>query len=177
MNFSIIVPTYNRRSLLIKLYDTLLILDYDPASVELIIVDDGSSDGTDKLLASLQNDPKRAFSFRYELQTNQGPAGARNTGIKLARHDWIIFTDDDCLVSEQWVSAYAEKIVKHREAEIFHGPTITRRADVTMLTHQIDNPQGSVNFPTCNICYSRNLLKRIEDFHLTSRTLITKMLS
>ena len=164
MNFSIIVPTYNRKNLLARLYESLLKLDCDATDVELIIVDDGSSDGTAELLASLQTDPRRAFSYKYEIQTNQGPAGARNTGIKLTNYDWIIFTDDDCLVSKQWVSAYAEKIARNEEAEIFHGPTITKRCEVTMLTHQIDNPEGSVNFPTCNICYSRALLKRIGGF-------------
>jgi glycosyltransferase involved in cell wall biosynthesis len=164
MRFSIVVPTYNRVQLLARLYQSLLKLEYNASDVELIIVDDGSSDSTAAFLAYVRNDPKRTFSFTYERQANQGPASARNRGISLARHEWIVFTDDDCLVSTQWVRAYAEQIAVHREAELYHGPTVSRRADVTMLTHQIDNPNGSINFPTCNVCYSKNLLNRIGGF-------------
>ena len=164
MKFSIIVPTYNRKDLLMRLYGSFLKLSYNPADMELVIVDDGSNDGTAEVLASFQNDSRRKFAFRYKLQENQGPARARNAGIELASNDWILFTDDDCLVSNQWVNAYAEQIALHPDSELLHGPTVSERAKVTMLTHQIDNPQGSINFPTCNVCYSKALLNRIGGF-------------
>ncbi|MGB3851669.1 MAG: glycosyltransferase family A protein [Tunicatimonas sp.] len=164
MNFSVVIPTHNRKELLMRLYESLLLLDYNPASIEVVIIDDGSSDGTAELLESFKTDSKRKFSLKYQVQINQGPAKARNTGIALASHEWIMFTDDDCLVSQQWASAYAAEIRNHQKAELFHGPTLTKRADVTMLTHQIDNAKGSVNFPTCNVCYSKKLLNRIGGF-------------
>ena len=73
---SVIIPTFNRRELLGRAIDSVLSQTYEP--FELLVVDDGSDDGTDVLVASYGN------KVRYLYQDNRGAAAARNTGIKAA---------------------------------------------------------------------------------------------
>lgn len=84
---SVIIPTFNRASLLKKAIESVLAQTYK--NFELIIVDDGSTDGTCKMIASYG---KNIRSFH---QDNQGPACARNTGIKNAQGSFLAFLDSD----------------------------------------------------------------------------------
>ncbi|MFH0991245.1 MAG: glycosyltransferase family 2 protein [bacterium] len=98
---SIILPTHNRLSLLRITVES--ILHQNDKHFELIIVNDGSTDGTGDYLDSLQTDPQ----IRIIHQSNSGPALARNAGITAAKGDIIVFTDDDCTVPPDWT----EKII------------------------------------------------------------------
>ena len=84
---SVIIPTHNRAGFLAQAIDSVLSQTY--ANFELIVVDDGSSDGTPALLASYD---KALVSLRQE---NRGPAAARNAGIRAARHPLLAFLDSD----------------------------------------------------------------------------------
>ncbi len=86
---SVIVPTYNRAQLLPKAIDSILGQTY--SKIELIIVDDGSTDGTEQIL---QNYGERIRVLRQE---NAGPAIARNRGIRAAKGDIVAFLDSDDL--------------------------------------------------------------------------------
>lgn len=86
--FSVIIPSYNREHEVLIAIDSVIkqtIQDY-----EIIVVDDGSNDGTRDAVLSLNN-PK----IRYIYQTNAGGAKARNTGIKNAKGRYIAFLDSD----------------------------------------------------------------------------------
>lgn len=93
---SVIVPCYNVAD---RVRDTLSsVLDQTHPEWELILVDDGSNDGTTAVLDSLVAVEPRAFAVR---QRNQGLAGARNTGLAIARSDRILFLDaGDTLMPE-----------------------------------------------------------------------------
>ncbi|VVB89285.1 Glycosyltransferase AglE [uncultured archaeon] len=98
---SIIVPTYNRKDLLKKSIESLLNQTYPKNKYEIIIVDDGSTDGTEKLVKELMGQaPDKIKSF---TQDNKGPASARNIGIKYARGEFIGFIDDDVIVPNNWL--------------------------------------------------------------------------
>jgi glycosyltransferase involved in cell wall biosynthesis len=97
MYFSVIIPTYNRLSQLKLTLQSVLQQGY--TVYEVIVVDDGSTDGTDSYLKSLVI-PK----LKWISQNNKGPADARNTGIKLSQGTHIAFTDDDCTVPPNWLS-------------------------------------------------------------------------
>lgn len=84
---SAIIPTYNRASFLKKAIDSVLSQTYQ--DFELIVVDDGSEDDTEELVASYGN------SVVFIRQQNRGPAAARNVGIKAASYDLIAFLDSD----------------------------------------------------------------------------------
>lgn len=100
--FSVIVPTHNRHASLRNTIESLLRQDH--ADYEIIIVDDGSTDGTSSFLQNLQATPR----LRIVSQSNQGPAAARNAGLAVAKGNLVAFTDDDCVVPPDWLRRYEE---------------------------------------------------------------------
>jgi len=88
---SVIVPTFNRQHFLKKAIGS--ILRQSCRCSEIIIVDDGSSDGTRGLIRTLTRDAD--VPLRYIRQENKGPAAARNLGIRHAVCDYVAFLDSD----------------------------------------------------------------------------------
>lgn len=88
---SIIIPTYNRVHLIRETLDSVLVQIYE--NWECLVVDDGSTDGTDDLLAEyIKNDNR----FRYLTnERTKGAQGSRNTGLLKAKGDFIQFFDSD----------------------------------------------------------------------------------
>ncbi|MEL7221748.1 MAG: glycosyltransferase family 2 protein, partial [Bacteroidota bacterium] len=87
--FSIIIPTYNRAAYLPHAIKS--VMDQVFADWELLIVDDGSTDDTRKVVQPFLSDER----IRYHWQENRELNGARNTGVRLARGRYIAFLDDD----------------------------------------------------------------------------------
>jgi glycosyltransferase involved in cell wall biosynthesis len=85
---SVVIPTYNRADKVGKTIDS--VLAQTTTDLEVIVVDDGSSDGTEKVLKQVYGD-----RIRYHFQVNQGVSAARNKGIAEARGEWIAFLDSD----------------------------------------------------------------------------------
>jgi glycosyltransferase involved in cell wall biosynthesis len=89
MSVSVIIPTFNRAGLLPRAVDSVLAQGWP--EIEIVIVDDGSSDGTPQAIETL----KARAPIHAIRQTNGGDAAARNAGLRAVRHDWIAFLDDD----------------------------------------------------------------------------------
>ncbi|WP_316369148.1 glycosyltransferase family 2 protein [Candidatus Thiodiazotropha sp. CDECU1] len=87
MSISVIIPTYNRIHSLPRAVDSVLSQTHAP--LEIIVVDDGSEDGTDRLMK------ERYSQCDYLHQSNLGVSSARNLGIAHARGEWIAFLDSD----------------------------------------------------------------------------------
>ena len=124
---SIIIPTHNRRKILKKSLTALNEQIYPSNKYEIIVIDDGSSDGTKAMVENLNLAPK--LIYRYQEQ--QGPAASRNHGIKLSQGQFIIFIDDDIIVTPDFIKAHIN-IQKKKEKVISHGPVI--------YTNNLDNP-------------------------------------
>ncbi len=88
---SVVIPSYNRRSLVIDAIESALEQEY-PA-VEVIVVDDGSTDGTGDFLKEEYGD-----RIRYVYQENSGESAARNHGAGKARGEYLVFLDSDDLL-------------------------------------------------------------------------------
>ncbi len=86
---SVIIPTYNRRAMLLEAIDS--VLAQSSQSFELIVIDDGSTDGTAEQLTRLDK------AIRFERIDHCGPAAARNRGVALASAPLIAFLDSDDL--------------------------------------------------------------------------------
>lgn len=87
---SVVIPTYNRVGIVPRAIES--VLAQTVTDLEVIVVDDGSSDDTGKALAKTFGD-----RIRYFAQVNQGASVARNRGIEEARGEWIAFLDSDDL--------------------------------------------------------------------------------
>ncbi len=103
---SIIVPVYNSAKKLDRLLPSLVVQSVK--DVEVLIIDDGSSDDLDSVLKKY-----KVKLIRHEM--NEGPAAARNTGIKHASGDVLAFIDSDCVAEPLW----AEQMLKHVERADF----------------------------------------------------------
>ncbi len=102
MEISVIVPTYNRRETVGRSLETLFAQDLAPSRFEIIVVDDGSMDGTAESLRALNP----ACHLRVIEQENRGPAAARNKGYRAAEADLVLFLDDDMLCDPGLVAAH-----------------------------------------------------------------------
>lgn len=96
---SVIIPSYNRGYCITKSIQS--VLDQTYTDLEVLVIDDGSTDDTEKIVNSFKD--KR---IRYiKLETNQGVSNARNVGMQEARGDYIAFQDSD----DYWASDKLEK--------------------------------------------------------------------
>jgi len=100
-DYSIVVPTYRRRDALARCLQAIEALRFPRERFEVVIVDDGSPNPAADLVASLD----RSLQARLVLAPHAGPATARNTGARLARGRYLVFTDDDCMPREDWLSS------------------------------------------------------------------------
>jgi GT2 family glycosyltransferase len=108
MDISAVVPTFNRREIVTRTLATLFAQDAPPDGYEIIVVVDGSTDGTADALRLL----KPACRLRVIEQENRGLAGARNTGYRAAEADLVLFLDDDMLCDPRLLAAH---VVAHKE--------------------------------------------------------------
>lgn len=96
---SIVVAAYNAEKTIEKCIESLLNTDYPDK--EVIIVDDGSTDNTKKIIEK--------YPVRLTTQPNKGASAARNNGLKNAKNEIVAYTDSDCEVSKDWL----KNIIKH----------------------------------------------------------------
>lgn len=108
MDISVVVPTFNRREIVKRCLSTLFAQTLAPSRFEIIVVVDGSSDGTAEALREL----KAPCEFRVIEQQNLGLAGARNKGYRAAAANLVLFLDDDMLADPDLVAAH---LASHRQ--------------------------------------------------------------
>lgn len=99
--FSIVIPTYNRPARLQQCLASIAQIDYSPDRFEVIVVDDGSEQSMESIVEPFRH-PLQIALIR---QPNAGPAKARNTGAASAKGRFLVFTDDDCTLPNNWLTA------------------------------------------------------------------------
>jgi glycosyltransferase involved in cell wall biosynthesis len=92
---SVIIPTFNSAKELTKCLESLKTQTISNEKYEVIVVDDGSNDGTKDAVAT--------YPVKYIYQQNRGPAAARNHGVSEAQGEIILFTDADCEPQPNWI--------------------------------------------------------------------------
>jgi GT2 family glycosyltransferase len=91
---SVVMATFNRRDTLAVTLERLSTQTFPPEQFEVVLVDDGSADGTPEMIAEIQ--PKLPFELRYfRHSSNEGPGAAHNHGAREARAEIILFLADD----------------------------------------------------------------------------------
>ena len=144
-NVSVIIPTYNRKHLLKRALHSASSQTFVPQ--EIIVVDDGSSDGTKNWVL------ERFPYVRYIYQDNSGVSSARNAGIKEARGSWIAFLDSD----DEWMPDKLEKqeraINDSKEAWLCHTNEVWIRNSVRVNQMKKHQKYGGYVFEKClDIC-------------------------
>lgn len=119
---SIVVPVYNSAKYLEKIIEQLLNQTYK--ELEIIFVDDGSSDNSDEIIKKYEEEDKR---IRYIYQDNSGPSKARNTGIDFAQGEYLTFVDSDDSVESTYIEKLYEGIVKSKADVCCCGYTCLER--------------------------------------------------
>jgi glycosyltransferase involved in cell wall biosynthesis len=103
--FSVVIPTYNRLDMLVRVLDALH-SQMDAPPFEVIVVNDGSTDETDHVMSARQG-------ITFRTQPNSGPGRARNHGVSLARGRYVLFIGDDTVPEPRFLAEHARV---HREA-------------------------------------------------------------
>ena len=128
--WSVVIPTYNRLPILQKCLQAMEAQDFTQP-YEIVVVDDGSTDGTVEFLQSHRHEFPHV---RLLLQSHEGAAIARNTGIDLATGDTIVFIDSDLVVTPIFLSAHA-KALENSDRAFTYGLVIN--------TSDFENPTSA----------------------------------
>lgn len=110
MFLSVVIPTYNRKPILEK---CLRALEHQQFSeYEIVVVDDGSTDGT---VEWLRSHPADFPHVRLFCRDHQGAAAARNYGVEQAKGDTIVFIDSDLVVTDVFLRSHVEALVQAQQ--------------------------------------------------------------
>jgi glycosyltransferase involved in cell wall biosynthesis len=116
---SVIICTRNRAAPLDRTLVSMEMMGPMPGIAwELIVVDNGSTDGTQKTLEC----HRRLLPLKAVYHGEKGLSRARNRGVEEASGNWIVWTDDDVRVDPHWLQAYAQSFKDYPEAVVFGGP-------------------------------------------------------
>lgn len=110
---SVVIPTHNRAHLIGQAIDSVLAQTYK--DYEIIVVDDGSTDNTRELLSEYWD------SISYIYQENQGASAARNTGIKVAKGNYISFLDSDDWYLPNRIEKHVEILEQFNDISIVYS--------------------------------------------------------
>jgi glycosyltransferase involved in cell wall biosynthesis len=113
--FSVIIPVYNRPEEIKELLDSLLLSDYKK-QYEIVIVEDGSKIDCKEVVAQYGD----KFLISYYFKENSGPGDSRNYGMKVAKGDYFIILDSDCLIPPTYLSE-VERELSHEYVDCFGG--------------------------------------------------------
>ncbi|HKI34885.1 MAG TPA: glycosyltransferase family A protein [Gemmataceae bacterium] len=144
---SAIIPVYNGEKYLRKSIESVLAQSYDP--IELIVVDDGSSDGSAELASSCD------WGLRLIRQPNGGVAAARNTGIGAAHGDLIAFLDQD----DWWLPQKVDRQVECFRADASLGLVHTATVHYDDTRSALAGSSGPATSYLMGRCYDLLLLR------------------
>jgi glycosyltransferase involved in cell wall biosynthesis len=126
LRVTVVICTWNRASLLSETLERMTRLIVPPGvSWDLLIVNNNSTDETEAVATSFE----RRLPLRAVFEPVPGLSHARNTALRIATGDYILWTDDDVLVSEGWLMGFVEAIRAQPSASVFGGPI-----DIAFLT-------------------------------------------
>jgi len=117
---SVVIPTYNYASFVKEAIESCLKQTY--SHIEIIVVDDGSSDDTQTVLTT-----EFSETIIPVFQDNQGVSAARNTGLRQAKGEFITFLDADDYFTEDSVEVRLNILLKHRDIDIVVSDKYTKR--------------------------------------------------
>lgn len=118
---TIVVPVFNGERSLGSCITALLAQAYPASRLEIVVVNDGSTDATGDILS------RHTERINVLGQTRKGPSAARNAGVKHARHEFIAFTDADCVPESSWLERLVEGAIDNPSADFIGGKIVAFR--------------------------------------------------
>lgn len=136
--FSILIPFRNEENNLEPLLKSLLSLDYPKNDFEVVLINDSSTDGYEKVLESFNKTyPELKFKLLHSNSKSRAPKKeALIKGIEASRFDWIVTTDADCQLPKKWLS-YIDKLIQSKKAAMIAGPVAYQTG--TGFLHEFQN--------------------------------------
>lgn len=113
--FSVIVPVYNRPVEVKELLESLSTQTYK--NFEVIIIEDGSEDDCKEIIEAFS----KLLSIAYYFKPNSGPGDSRNYGMTLAKGDYLLFFDSDCIIPSTYFQVVKDSL-KAKHLDAFGGP-------------------------------------------------------
>lgn len=160
---SVIIPTRNRRVMLLTALQSLIEQNYPRQRYEVIVVDNDSTDGTEEMVQEITN--RSNGLVRYFRQDNLGPALARNRGIKESSGEIIAFTDSDCIAHPDWLSAGVQAMQQDQQLGLVVGRVLPPPdRTVTFLSRFGRREQEDFIYGTANMFYRRAALEQVDGF-------------
>jgi glycosyltransferase involved in cell wall biosynthesis len=167
--FSIIIPTYNRASLISKAINSLLAQTY--SNWELIVIDDGSKDNTQAVVAAF-NDNR----INYIYQKNSERSAARNNGIRNAKGTYICFLDSDDYYLQNRLELLYTYLKHHNFPVAFHYTGMVIDGNGTLSTRKEKKPGQNIYdhlavsvIHSQQVCIHRSILEQFQydiNFHI-----------
>ena len=170
-SFTIVVPFRNEKENLPNLLHSISLLNYPKELVEVILVDDDSDDEF-----RIQNLEFRIQMIKNVRKSNSPKKDAIETAIQIAKHDWIITTDADCLVQKDWLTIYDQYIQKNEVEMVASGVCYIPKKGFLSAFQNLDflSLQGAtigsfgINQPFmcngANFAYSKSFFKELNGF-------------
>lgn len=172
MKLSVIIPTYNRRESLLKCLAALERQTWKGELFEVVVVDDGSSDGTREAVSA--RPAGGDFEISYFLLDHKGPAAVRNEGIRRASGELLLFIGDDILAGPRLLEEHLNWHSAHPEegTAVFGYVTWSPELRVTPFMHWLEHGGPGFRYYqfshgktvdvlwTCNISLKREFLLR-----------------
>jgi cellulose synthase/poly-beta-1,6-N-acetylglucosamine synthase-like glycosyltransferase len=176
---STIIPAHNEEATLERCLASLEKLNYPSDKLEIILINDGSTDGTKKIIEGYIR--KSKYNCKYIETEGVGAPKARNIGLNSAKGEDVAFTDADCIVERDWLMDLVKNF-NNKEIVSVGGPNITPEDDtelakcvgvvLTFLSKpgsryaSIPNkPMEIYHNPTCNVAYRKEVIEEVGGFN------------
>jgi hypothetical protein len=157
---SVIIPVHNGERFVADAVNSVLAQKYP--SLEIIIIDDGSTDGTEAAVRRLP------FEVHYFKQAKQGPAAARNRGVRDASGDYVAFLDVDDLWPEHMLRTLVPELLQRPELDVVRGYSQVMELDpATGIYEYRGNPKESFPYSIACGVYRKRVFDRVGLFDKT----------
>lgn len=163
---SIIVPVYNGESTLDLCLQSMLKLDYPKDLIEIIVVDNASTDNTKNIIGK--------YPVIYSLEQKKTSYAARNNGIKLSSGDILAFTDSDCIVDPEWLKSGVEMLMKNSSQNKERIAALAGRVEAYQPENVIEKYTAAIGvldqkksiskaarIATCNVFFHKSVFDKV----------------
>ncbi len=165
IEISVIIPAYNASATIGRALEALASQDY-PKPYEVIVVDDGSTDNTSQVVHGFSN-------VHYVSQDNAGPAAARNHGARLAKGEFLAFTDSDCVPHHDWLSRLMAGFTGDEVTVVAGSYGIANPENLLaqgvhreiIFRHHVLMPDFPKAFGSYNFCARKNAFQQVGGFN------------